>query len=174
MKDREYLRFIKSTAGLFVWPIAIVNEIKMDIAKMKRGTNRCSIVFVVATIILFFWVYSNLAVFILIGPSILPISFILYTSYYYFQLAIKDMHLLNKEWIQDISVSESVQFEEVMNEILNRLHSEFPFPRRFHLARNYPLLVYTGRTKTTFALIRLKEAILYPELTEEKEESTGA
>ena len=174
MEERNYLRFIRSTAGLFVWPSSIISEIKLCISRMKRVTFRSSALFLLTSIIFLLWLYFDVAVNVLIGFGIIPIYLILYSSYYYFQYVIKDLPLLIEEWIQDIPVSDSVQLQEVMNDILNRLHSDFPFPLRFHLASNYHLLVYTGRTKTTFKLIRLKEAILYPKRTEEKEESTGA
>ncbi|MFW9770158.1 MAG: hypothetical protein ACFFF9_09110 [Candidatus Thorarchaeota archaeon] len=174
MKERNYLRFIRSTTGLFLWPSSTISEIKSDIHRMKRETFRCSAFFLLTSIILLFWMFSDFTVYVLTGFGIVPLSLIFYTSYYYFQYVIKDMPLLDEKWIQDIHVSDTVHFEDVMNEILSQLHSEFPFPLRFHLAKEYPLLTYTGRTKTTYTLVRLKEAVLYPQENPLKEERTGA
>ncbi|MFW9835107.1 MAG: hypothetical protein ACFFEK_14000 [Candidatus Thorarchaeota archaeon] len=174
LKEREFLRFVKSTTGLFEWPSSIIDEMKLDIDKMRRATPRCSILFLIVSILLLFWAYSLLAFSLLIAFGIFPVFFILQESYYYYQYALRDLHLVNEKWIRDLLESDSVQPEEVMKQILYRLQSEFPFPLRFYLAKEYPILVYTGRTKTTFTLARLREAVLYPQDGPTKEEVTGA
>jgi hypothetical protein len=82
--------------------------------------------------------------------------------------------LLGNNQIHNIKKSDSIQPEDTVGEILDLFQTEFPTPLRLYVVGDYSQLTYTGRTKTSDTLVRLKEAILYPKLTEEKEESTGA
>lgn len=177
MKEKKFSNFVKSTAGLIVWPSEFINEIKRDLEKKKKRLRFCSISLLVLLLLLMLITYNifNSGGTILIWIVFIPLVLCtLQSIYYYFQYVFDNSHLLKNNWISDMILSESIQLEETMIEILSRLQAEFQFPLRFHLGHEYPHLVYTGRTKTTYTLVRLKEAVLYPQDTPSKEEATGA
>ena len=66
-------------------------------------------------------------------------------------------------WFEDIHFSETQELTDTIDSFLNLLCAEYHYPLRFILNKEYSQLTYTGRTKTTFTLIRLKEAIFYPQ-----------
>ena len=69
--------------------------------------------------------------------------------------------VLNKTMAMNVSKMQKIA--ETLNEIFILLQRDYSNPLRFYLVREYPQLVYTGRTKTSDALVRLKEAVFYPE-----------
>jgi len=174
MKKREFLRFVKATTGQILWSSDLVCEVKSEINEMNQDLRPCSILFLVTSVILFLGAYFFSTISFLVELAILPIIGILYIAFYFFVYVIIDLHLFTDGWTENILESDSVQLEQSMVEILSLLQSNFSFPLRFHLAKEYPILVYTGLTQTTRTLVKLKEAILYPKNPEEKEESTGA
>ena len=58
--------------------------------------------------------------------------------------------------------TDSIELEETLSEIFALLQTEYRYPLRFYLVKDYPQLKYTGRTKTSETLVQLKEAVFYP------------
>ncbi len=165
MKRKELIKLVKSTAGLIEWPSDFVDEIKEDLEQMKKRFRPYSIIFLVILFVplsVIYYLYASGGLMLSLILVVPLISFTLQGTYDYLRYVIDNMHILKDKWAQEILASDSVQLEETMLEIFNRLQSEFQYPLRFYLGREYPLLKYTGRTKTTVTLARLKEAVLYP------------
>jgi hypothetical protein len=177
LKKNSFNKFVVLTAGQFVWPSEIVEEEKLVFEKWQRDTRPAAAIFVVlltiGILIAYFLLEHGGATLALL--LFFPVLFcILSVIYYYVRSLIDGWYLFNDTWTTRILESDSVQLEEVMVVILRKLQTEFPYPLRFYLAGQYPRVKYTGRTKTMYTLVRLKEAVLYPQDTPQKEESTGA
>jgi hypothetical protein len=164
-KRNALIKFIKNTAGLIEWPSDFIIRMKENLKQEEKQIRTCSISFIVILLIPISIIYY-LATrdFLLLSVFFVPLAIcIVEVSYYYVRTLYDLSYLLRDDWLNDVFTSDSVQLDETMVSILNLLHSEFQWPLRFYLGRQYPQLVYTGRTKTAFHLARLKEAILYPE-----------
>ena len=177
MKDTSFANFMRVTSNLIVWPSNFINEFNKDLEEKKNRFRNRSIIF-----LMMLFISSSIAYYIFTSggyTSMLIVFFplifcTLQGMYIFFRVLSDNSYLFQRNWISDSLVSESIQLEATMIEFLCRLQSDFQYPLRFHLGREYPHLVYTGRTKTTFSLVRLKEAVLYPLGSLSKEESTGA
>lgn len=77
-------------------------------------------------------------------------------------MAYRTIDLCDVKWLNDISVSDDINLSDTLNEILLLLVDQYEHPLRFFVAGQYAVMTYTGRTKTTYTLARLKEAVLYP------------
>ena len=158
-------KFIKNTAGLIEWPSDFIIHMKENLKHEEKQLRTFSISFVVFLLIPITMTYYFLTSgsFFFISLYFAPLAFcIAEVAYGYFRNLSNHSYLFRGNWLLDVVTSESVRLEETMVRILNLLHLEFQYPLRFYLSREYPLLTYTGRTKTTLTLARLKEAILYP------------
>lgn len=178
MHESKIAKFIKSTAGLIVWPSEFINEIKQDLEKMKKRIHFYSATLLVLFLISLSMTYNpftsgelTLLFFFLCVPLAI---FTFQGMFFYLRFIFEYSYFFKDNWASDILSSESIQLEETMIEILNRLQTEFQYPLRFYLGREYSHLVYTGRTKIIPTLGLLKEAVLYPQDILSKEEGTGA
>ncbi len=173
---REFEKFVISTTGLITWPSSIADEFEMDVRKTRSGIGPCTLALLVILIVAAAATYYLLSLDLLwvcllvVGPLGLSVIYV------YLIVLFNTIHLFGSgsNWIHHIKKSDSIQLEEAIGEIFDLLKKEFPSPLRFYLIGDYSQLKYTGRTKTSDTLVRWKEAILYPKLMDEKEESTGA
>ena len=169
-----FQKFVIATIGMITWPSVLVDELEKEVGEAQSDVRPCTAGFLALLIMLSaatYYVFTiNTLWVLLIG--ILPT--VLIAVYAYMIYLFQTMHLSRFNSIQHVKKSDSIQLEDTMREIFDLLQAEYPSPIRFYLAGDYSQLTYTGKTKTTGTLIRLKEAILYPRLMEEKEEATGA
>ncbi|MDH4214270.1 MAG: hypothetical protein OEV85_10145 [Candidatus Thorarchaeota archaeon] len=163
-KRDKFLLFLRSTKGLITWPSETINPIeetlRINREKLPSFLTCLIVIFFVLAIATYFLLISGILLVVAIG-LILLICTIQY-PFTILQFLRKNLHVFKGEWISDVPRSEQIQLEESLNEIFSRLQSEFLYPLRFFVVREYPSLKYTGRMKTSSSLIRLKEAILYP------------
>ncbi|TFH06808.1 MAG: hypothetical protein E4H14_09920, partial [Candidatus Thorarchaeota archaeon] len=61
VKESTLTNFVKSTAGLIVWPSKFINEIKQDLEKRKRRLQFYTITFLVLLLISLFITYNTFA-----------------------------------------------------------------------------------------------------------------
>ncbi|MFW9805396.1 MAG: hypothetical protein ACFFFK_01545 [Candidatus Thorarchaeota archaeon] len=172
----QFRSFVINTRGQITWPSRIVEQLKWDVEVAKQGLRPCSVTFFGLTIILIViitylvsladWTWM-FAIFLLGFCTLQGIW--LYIKYLFDKKS-----LFRDSWIDELVSSNLVELKDSMYQIFNLLHAEFPYPLRFYLTGEYPQLVYTGREVISPNKTRLKEAVLYPKITEEKEESTGA
>ena len=171
---KGFQKFALSTSGLITWPSALVDELESEVGAARssvRPITLAILVFVSAlSVFSYFLITLDLfwAVLLVVAP--LGLVFI----YGYVTILLRTTHLLGNNQMHDIKKSDSIQPKDTVGEILDLFQTEFPTPLRLYVVGDYSQLTYTGRTKTSDTLVRLKEAILYPKLTVEKEDSTGA
>ncbi|MFX1578247.1 MAG: hypothetical protein ACFFBJ_01265 [Promethearchaeota archaeon] len=173
---REFRELVIHTCGLISWPSRIADEISWDVQIAKYGLRSHTItslgvmsIFIVLIAYLFTlsnWIW--MVVGFLLGCSLLG------SVYGYIRYLYNNRLMFRDNWISTLVTSESIQLDDVINQIFDILQAKFPYPLRFYLISEYPQLDYTGRTMTTETKIPLKEAILYPKDNAIKEESTGA
>jgi hypothetical protein len=164
----ELPKFFKSTAGLIIWPYELISEFKMELEHDRHGLP--VFIICIATILLMplaamYFMYTSGSDVLLVFAFISLFIF-LQVWFNIPQFLASNEYLFNKEWLSSLRTSQTCQLDESLNEIFSLLRLEFPYPLRFHVVRDYPLLNYTSRTKTSYTLVRLKEAVLYPASTE--------
>ena len=171
---KGFQKFALSTSGLITWPSALVDELEKEV-----GDARSSVRPITLAILVYVGALSVFSYFLIILDQFWAlllgvVPFGLVFLYEFVTLLLQITHLLGNNQIHDIKKSDSIQPEDTVGEILDLFQTEFPTPLRLYVVGDYSQLTYTGRTKTSDTLVRLKEAILYPKLKNEKEESTGA
>jgi hypothetical protein len=164
MKRSDLIKLIRNTSGLIEWPSDFIVDIKKELEREHKGFRRCSVTTLVVLLlslsIVYYLISSEvLLVWVFFVPLMVCFGEMIFG---YLQYLNNHSYLFQDDWLQNALTSNSIQLDETMNRILNLLHFEFQFPLRFYLGREYSLLNYTGRTKTTYTLARLKEAVLYP------------
>jgi hypothetical protein len=160
----ELPKFIKSTTGLITWPSELISEFKMELEDDRHrfpGFIICIVTILLIPLVAMYFMYTSGSDVLLVFAYI-SLFIILQVTCNIPQILISNLYMFNNEWLSYVRTSQTCQLEESLNEIFTLLHSEFPHPLRFYLVREYPLLKYTGRTKTSNTLVRLKEAVLYP------------
>ncbi len=157
-------RLIKSTAGLITWLSDIINELEAELDYSRKQLAGFIIfvisIFLIPILAVYFMYTSGSDVLLVL--AFIPIYLIFQFTFIMPQFLVNSWYMFNIEWLSSVRTSQIYQLEESLNEIFTLLRSEFLHPLRFHLVRDYPLLNYTGRTKTNNALVQLKEAVLYP------------
>jgi hypothetical protein len=164
MKRSDLIKLIRNTSGLVEWPSDFIVNIKKELEREHKVFRRCSvttlvILFLIISVVYYLAASEEILLWLLFAPLLVCIGEVIFS---YLQVLYTQSYLFQGDWLQNVLVSNSVQLDESMIMLLNLLHSEFQLPLRFYLGREYSLLHYTGRTKTTFTLARLKEAVLYP------------
>jgi hypothetical protein len=166
---REFQKFAISTTGLITWPSALVDELEKDVGEAQHDVWPCTLAFLALLIVIptaLYYIltpddFSSPWVWLIgVGPMGLSIV------YAYIMFLFHTKHLFGFNQIHDIKKSDSIQPEDTVGEILDLFQTEFPTPLRLYVIGDYSQLTYTGMTKTSDTLVRLKEAILYPKLTE--------
>lgn len=162
--SNSFVSFIRKTIGIITWPTEFIEEILSTMEKTKKRMVLLPISAVLLAILVTYATLSSLTseglimvVFSYCGAYLLLISYgcIAQSLYYYAKTPTVSRSL-------SIPTSDMQTIENTLDEILDLLHSEYQYPLRFYVARMYPVLEYTGRTKISFTLVRLREAILYP------------
>jgi hypothetical protein len=160
------VRFVKNTIVVVTWPTGFILDIKGKMEKIKKRLAILPICVALLTLLLFAATYNALTsesqILVFFAWSLgylLLISFgcIAQSLYYYARSPILGQS-------SRIITSGSQKIEDTLNEILALLHNEYNYPLRFYVAGAYPILEYTGRTKTSYSLVRLKEAVFYPRI----------
>jgi len=162
---REFQKFVISTTGLITWPSILIDELEKDVGDAQHDVRPCTLGFLALLITISAVTYYILTLeslwvwLIVVGPF----GFSLIYAYilYLFQTT----HLFGFNRIHDIKKSDSIQLEDTIGAIFDLLQTEFPTLLRLYVIGDYSQLIYTGRTKTSDTLVRLKETILYPKLT---------
>ena len=168
-KRESYFLFIKDTRGLITWPSEIITPLENDLEKNRKSLSSFVVALIVIFIILvlstYFLIMSGTLWLVVVGFFLLASCTIQCPIFSAFFL-MKNMYMFKGEWIADVRRSESIQLEDTLKEIFSLLSSQFPYPLRFHVAHEYPQLMYTGRTKANKSHIQLKEAVLYPSISD--------
>jgi hypothetical protein len=165
----EFQKFVICTPGLITWPSDLVDELEMEVGEARSDVRPCTLAFLVLLIVTSASTYYILtldSLWVWLIAVVVPLG--LLAIYAYIMYLFENIHLFRSSWIHDIKKSDSIQIEDTIGEILDLLQTKFPCPLRFYLTGDYSQLTYTGKTKTSDTLVRLKEAILYPTLMEEE------
>jgi hypothetical protein len=162
---REFQKLVISTTGLITWPSALINELEKDVGDAQHDVRPCTLAFLalliaISAITYYILTLESLWVWLIAVP---PFGFSL--IYVYIMFLFQTTHLFGFNRIHDIKKSDSIQLEDTIGAIFDLLQTEFSTPLRLYVIGDYSQLIYTGRTKTSDTLVRLKEAILYPKLT---------
>ena len=171
---KGFQKFALSTSGLITWPSALVEELEREVGDARSSVRPITLAVLVLVSVLSVFTYFLITIDLFWAVLLGVAPFGLVVFYGFVTILLRTTHLLGNNQIHDIKKSDSIQPEDAVGEILDLFQTEFPTPLRLYVVGDYSQLTYTGRTKTSDTLVRLKEAILYPKLTEEKEESTGA
>ncbi len=163
----EVVNFIKQTSDIITWPLDFI----IDTQRHSKWLKRRMILLVISAIVLSlgigFGTYSALtsesAIIAFLGITLFYLFLV--TLYCIFQSVYIYVRIPVLKKTVDLNTSKMQKLEETLNEIFTLLQSDYSNPLRFYLVREYPQLVYTGRTKTSYALVRLKEAVFYPEVS---------
>ena len=165
-RRRQFIILIKSTAGAITWPSEVISLIEADVKNNRKGLPRLfvflSAIIFVLTLVGYFMETSG--EFYLAVLGLIPIYCILMFVYFPLRMYTSDPHMFREDWLPQVQKSESIQLGESLNEVFALLNSEYEYPLRFHLVKEYPQLKYTGRAKTSDTHVRLKEAVLYPRI----------
>jgi hypothetical protein len=164
MRD-DFIRFLESTTGLLTWPSDIITPIENDLQNNQRHLSTFVGVLVAIFIIL---VVSNY--FLLISGSFWLVAiglFLLVCCTIQCPIVsggfmIKNRRMFRSDWIANVKRSDSIQLEESLTDIFSLLSSQFSYPLRLYVVKEYSQLTYTGRLKSTKSHIQLREAVLYP------------
>jgi len=160
----QFVIFIKSTAGLISWPSEIINNIELDLNYRRKGLR---ILF--AFLVFFFFILAIASYYLLTSGELylellglIPAFLLLQSAYHELRILQKSPHKFKIDWIAQVKKTDSIELEETLSEIFALLQTEYRYPLRFYLVKDYPQLKYTGRTKTSETLVQLKEAVFYP------------
>lgn len=165
-KSAEFAKLVRSTAGLITWPSYFIKGIEEDFQNVRRKLPRIAVFLLTLFFVSALAIYYTLALggLYLIFPALWTLFCTLQISYQFLRSVFGNVYFPDQDWLDQVLQTESTQLEKSLDEIFNLLQSEFPHPLRFHLVKEYPQLKYTGRTKTGFTLVRLREAVLYPRI----------
>ncbi|TFG27786.1 hypothetical protein EU528_12220 [Candidatus Thorarchaeota archaeon] len=167
LKNHAFINFLMSTIGLITWPSFVIDEYEQDMRNNKRSfyytlSAVIVVIFILALVVLYFVVEYNFAILVF---AFFPIVCLLQTLYCLIpHISFLHRYSINNDWVTQLLKSDTRKLEESMNEILILLQSEYHYPLKFDLVREYPQLTYTGKTTLSYTLVRLKEAVLYPNL----------
>jgi len=160
----DYLRLMKCLRQMILWPQEQVRSTEEYAADYRRRIG--IVIFITSPIGLFlvalglpfalsFETFDVFIALLLLGNGVYAIGRAIVMAY-------RKIDLCDMKWLNDISVSDNINLSNTLNEILFLLMNQYEHPLRFFVAGQYEAMTYTGRTKTTFTLARLKEAVLYP------------
>jgi hypothetical protein len=172
IRKPAFILLVKSTAGLVTWPSDRIDEITAELReKEKRVPALLVFLTIVISIMLFiaiFWLVAsgNPGFLVLV---LIPILCLFQLAYYIINPLYRSYFLFKGNWLQQVRTSESISLEESLEETIALLQTDYIYPLRFYLLKEYPVLKYTGRKKTGYTLIRFKEAVLYPAISTQNE-----
>jgi len=166
-KLNAFIKFVKRTADVFSWSSDFIIKLEKDTLRQKRRMILLPILAVILSLIIAYGTYAAmtsglpiLAISMAYSiPSLLSFSLFCIAESVYAYARIPVIHQSAQ-----INTSDLQKNEDTLKAIFALLRLEYHYPLRFYLVREYPTLKYTGRTKTSFTIIRLKEALLYPTL----------
>ena len=151
------IEFMREAGKKLSWPTEIEMEIRESIDQEKKHLPKDSALYLIIVVPFMSAgiIFGDIQFLILGFLIIMILSGDIYRTY-------RD---IEDDWLNEILFSDTQELSDALNSFLNMLCAEYHYPLRFFLNKEYPQLIYTGRTRTTFTLIRLKEAIFYPQIT---------
>jgi hypothetical protein len=161
---KGFVKFVNRTSGYITWPSDFVTGINENFEKINRRLALLPLCAIILSLLLLAAMYSFLtskaANLVYLGTGLGFVG--LYSIYCVAQSFYEYSRYPKLANPNNLVVSSSKNIEDTLNDIFLLLQSEYHYPLRFYVTRVYPILEYTGRTKTSFTLIRLKEAVFYP------------
>jgi hypothetical protein len=161
---KGFVKFVNNTAGYITWPLDFVSEMKGDLERIRRRLTLLPLCAVLLSLLLLVAMY-----YVLISESItssylgIGLGFVgIYSIYCIAQSCYEYSRFPKLRNYETLSVSDSQKIEDTLSCIFTLLQKEYNYPLRLYVAGKHTILLYTGRTKTSFSLVRLKEAVLYP------------
>lgn len=160
----DYLRLMKCLRQMILWPEEQIGFAEEEAAAYRRRIGIMTFIAPLVGIILIalglplaltFESFERIIAMVLLANGVYAIGWIIVFVY-------RKIDFYNIKWFNDISISDNISLSDTLNEILSLLRNQYEHPLRFFVAGQYEVLTYTGRTKTTYTLARLKEAVLYP------------
>lgn len=163
----SFEEFLVNTAGLITWPSKIMKEHETDVREDKKAFYYMVslLVVVIIVVVVIIWYAISLWDWSLLILVFIPVYCSLQTSWCLIpHIYTLHRYYIKDEWITKVRQSDTVQLNGSLDEIFQLLQSEFPYPLKLELVREYPQLAYTGRKRLSYTLVNLKEAVLYPSI----------
>jgi len=165
LNEAAFRELLANTSGLITWPSAIVEEHESNVRNDKRAFyySLLLLIIIIVIVVMIIWYLLTAWDWSLLAFIFIPLFCLLQTSWclvpHIFEL---HRYLIKDEWIAKVRKNDTIRLSESLDELFHLLQSEFSYPLKLELVRTYPQLTYTGRTKLSYTLVNLKEAVLYP------------